>query len=122
MENSLFNSPKMERRINSIRHIFLKTIYRKRNAYWRAEYLKQHNVFHAIGDKCYYQPTAIPADAWLVSIGNNVKIAYGVEFITHDILGFMLNENERYKGKRHFGTHFAPIVIGNDVAVGGVLQ
>ncbi len=28
---------------------------------------------------------SIPADACLISIGNNVRIACGVEFITHDI-------------------------------------
>lgn len=119
IQNKISNSPVRERKINKIHHILFKTIYRKKDAYWRGNYLKEHHVFHSLGENCYYQPTVIPADAWMVSMGDNVKIACGVEFITHDILGFMLNGNKRYNAERYFGTHFAPIIIGNDVAIGG---
>ena len=73
----------------SIHKILFKTIYRKKDGHWRAEYLKKHRVFHAMGDNCYFEPTYLPADACLISIGNNVRIAANVSFVTHDIFGQM---------------------------------
>lgn len=64
-----------ERKVNAIHKILFKTIYRKKDGHWRAEYLKKHRVFHAMGDNCYLEPAYLPADACLISIGNNVRIA-----------------------------------------------
>lgn len=88
-----------ERKANAIHKILFKTIYRKKDGHWRAEYLKKHRVFHAMGDNCYFEPTYLPADACLISIGNNVRIAANVSFVTHDIFGQMFSASPQYKDK-----------------------
>ena len=40
----------------------------------RAALYKKMNVFHSIGEHCLYQPTTLPSEPNLVSIGNNVNI------------------------------------------------
>ena len=89
-----------ERKANAIHKILFKTIYRKKDGHWRAEYLKKHRVFHAMGDNCYFEPTYLPADACLISIGNNVRIAANVSFVTHDIFGQMFSASPQYIFKR----------------------
>lgn len=42
-------------------------------------------MFGHKGDNCWYQPNALQAISYFVSLHNNVKITYDVEFITHDI-------------------------------------
>lgn len=56
----------------------------------RADYLKKHNVFHAMGDYCRWQPVSIPSEPYLLSLGNNVRVNAGVRFVTHDVISAML--------------------------------
>lgn len=81
--------------------------------------MKKHRVFHAMGDNCYFEPTYLPADACLISIGNNVRIAANVSFVTHGIFGQMFSASLQYKDKGTFRAHFQTITIGNNVCVGG---
>ncbi len=54
-----------------------------RNGWKKAEYLKKKNMFHSIGEHCFYQSTILPAEPYLVSLHNNVAISAGVRLITH---------------------------------------
>ena len=119
MHNSRRNTLSRERKINRIRSMLLKTVYRGKNGAWRAEYLKRCGVFHSMGDNCYYEPKSIPADACLISIGNNVRIACGVEFITHDIFSQMFNAHSEYSKRAIFKVHFGCISIRDNVCIGG---
>ena len=81
----------------------------------RAAYMKKKGIFHSIGERVMITSRKIPLYAKLISIGNNVWIASGVEFITHDVTHFMLNglnKNEKYQEK------IGCIKIGNNVFVG----
>lgn len=64
--------------------------------YDRAEILRKSNLFHSFGEKVYFHPYKIPTEPMGISIGNNVVICAGVEFITHDVIHRMLNNNIRY--------------------------
>lgn len=85
----------------------------------RAYLLKKKGVFHSMGEHCLFQPIKLPSEPNLVSIGNNVNIAAGVNFITHDVIHSMLKykndpqypftENDYYMGK---------IIIGDNVMIG----
>lgn len=114
MKNSVKNSFSKELKINRIRNVLLNTIYILKGGYWRAEYLRKNNVFHSFGEKGYYHPRKFPTDAFLVDIGNNVCIAAGVEFITHDVFSIMFTN---MSGGGYNGT-FAPIKIGDNVCIG----
>ncbi|WP_300409029.1 acyltransferase [Lagierella sp.] len=57
----------------------------------------------------------IPLYSRLIKIGNNVWVASGVEFITHDVIHFMLNGlNDEHKYTEKIGC----IEIGNNVFIG----
>lgn len=82
----------------------------------RTIYINKHaNQFKHIGGGIFWQPRTFPTDPELISIGDNVMIASGVEFINHDIVAHMLNKK--------YDTHdFQPmkgcISIGDNVMIG----
>lgn len=58
----------------------------------RTKWLKKKQVFYHMGERCYYHTKDIPSEPYLLSIHNNVRIAADVRFITHDIIGVMVNK------------------------------
>lgn len=113
------NTLSKERKINRNLSLLMKTLYRQKDGFWRAEYLKRNKVFHFFGENCYYEPNVIPPDASLISIHNNVRIAYGVSFITHDIFHQMFRSNIEYKKYGEYTVHFDTIEIFDNVCIGG---
>lgn len=87
-----------------------------RNGFKRAEFIKRKGLFHCIGNNCYYHPWKIPRESFLITFGNNVVVASGVTFITHDVIGLMLKHREDSKdcGRILLGT----INVGNNVFIG----
>ena len=69
----------------------------------RTEYMKQKNIFCAIGDNCMIMDRVIPLYAKLIKVGDNVHIASNVNFVTHDIVHCMLN-GKKCKVKRKCNT------------------
>jgi len=72
-----------------------------------------------MGENCYWQDKSLTSDAFLISIHNNVRLAAGVHFITHDIFAQMLNKNNQYKDLSEYKVHFDTIEIFDDVCIGG---
>jgi len=65
----------------------LKNLFRvielhKYNRFTIAEYLRKQGA--RIGEGCSIIPTSLGDEAYLIKIGNNVTIAHGVVFMTHD--------------------------------------
>lgn len=67
----------------------------------RVDYLRKKNIFGAIGKNVTIMSRKIPLYAKLIRIHNNVRVASGVTFVTHDIIHTMLNsregEDKKYK-------------------------
>ena len=85
----------------------------------RTAYLKRKNVFGAIGEQVMIQSRKLPLYPQYIYIGNNVRVASGVIFVTHDVVHNMLNNLPKnigggYQFKEKIGT----IKIGNNVFVG----
>ncbi|NLJ93948.1 MAG: acyltransferase [Clostridiaceae bacterium] len=59
-------------------------------ARWRAAFLRKLRVFHHIGEKVTIQSRKIPLYPELISIHNNVSLASGVLFVTHDVIHVVL--------------------------------
>lgn len=57
----------------------------------RADYLKNHQVFHKVGDGCTIMERKVPLCAQLISIGNNVHLAAKVLLVPHDAIHLCLN-------------------------------
>lgn len=66
-------------------------LYLKKNGTQRAEFLKQNNVFFGMGEHCYWHPRTIPSEPYLLRLHNNVVVAAGVSFHTHDVMEYMFN-------------------------------
>ena len=97
-------------------NILFKTIYKKKSAKWRGDYLRKKHIFHHMGENVHLWG-GIPSDPYLISIGNNVIIAVSVEFVTHDIFYHALNQTYSDLGK--FYPHFDTIIIEDNVCIGG---
>lgn len=83
----------------------------------RAKWLKKKKIFHSIGNCCSYQPYTIPSEPYLVSLGDNVKVAANVRFITHDVIQKMFFDAGDNVNNECL--HFMDkIVVGNNVVIG----
>lgn len=97
------------------RYFCMLRLYTIRSSMKRAQYLKKKGIFHSIGERVMITSRKIPLYAKLISIGNNVWMASGVEFLTHDVTHYMLNGMED-------GTKYTEkigcIAIGDNVFIG----
>lgn len=90
-------------------------LYTIRSSMKRAEYMKKHGIFHAMGDRVMITSRKIPLYAKLISIGNNVWMASRVEFVPHDVTHYMLNG---MKDGHKYTEKIGCIEIGNNVFIG----
>lgn len=81
----------------------------------RAEYMKNQKIFRHIGHRVMITSRKVPLYPELISIGNNVWLASGVEFITHDVIHFMLNGIDR---RNKYQEKIGCIKIGDNVFIG----
>lgn len=63
----------------------------------RARYIKKHNLFADIGEKCMLQTRKLPLNPELIKFHNNVRIASNVVFVTHDVVHSVLNVKNETK-------------------------
>lgn len=97
------------------RYLLTLKLFTIKSSMERAEYMKKHNIFHSMGERVMITSRRIPLYAKLISIGSNVWMASGVEFITHDVTHYMLNgmkDGNTYQEKT------GCIEIGNNVFIG----
>lgn len=85
------------------------------NANRRTKLIIKKNLFRKVGNNFFFQPRVIPDEPELISFGNNVCVASGVTFVTHDVIDKVLN-NMNYNV--NFNYNCAPIEIGNNVFIG----
>lgn len=85
----------------------------------RAAIYRRLGVFHRMGTPCLYQPVRLPSEPNLVSIGDNVNIAAGVTFVTHDVIHSMLiYKNDPAYPVSDNGFYMGTIQIGDNVMIG----
>lgn len=93
--------------------VFLKLFFR--NGFQRAAWTKKHHYFKKQGDNCYFNIVNFNTEPYLISFGDNVVVATGVKFITHDVTSFVFSNMEPdkvWKGRT------GEIRIGNNVFIG----
>ena len=81
----------------------------------RTNVLIKKNLFKSVGKNFFFQPRVIPDEPKLISFGDNVSVASGVTFVTHDVIDKVLN-NMDYNINFHYNC--APIKVGNNVFIG----
>lgn len=93
-------------------------MYFLQSGWKRANYLKKHKVFYEMGENVYYHTRDIPAEPYLVKIGNNVRFAANVRMITHDIISYMINKMPQYENGDKLPHYMGKIEIGDHVMIG----
>lgn len=85
----------------------------------RTDWLKKKEVFYKMGENCYYHTRDIPAEPYLLSLHNNVRIAANVRFITHDTISLVIDGIPEYYNKHGRMKYFiGNIEIFDNVMIG----
>lgn len=90
----------------------------KRNGFEHATFIKKHNCFKGIGDKCFYQPYNLPADSAQIRLGNNVVIATNVTFVGHDVIHHVFNNESDIRGGGEYAILRGVIDIRDNCFIG----
>ena len=90
-------------------HLMLARSDKKRSAY-----LRKKNIFGAMGENVSLNLKVCPLYPELIRFGNNVKVATGVTFVTHDVTCMVLNRCEDHKFLENIGC----IEIKDNVFIG----
>ena len=85
----------------------------------RTAYLKKRNVYVGIGENVMIQSRKIPLYPELIRIGNNVRMASNVLFVTHDVVHNMLNRISPKTEKILVGGVFHEKVGSNVIVAAG---
>lgn len=91
------------------------------NSAKRTEYFKKNNIFYSMGNNCLIMDRKVPLYAKLISLGNNVRLASGVHFLTHDVTHLMLNKVDSFltfRGGQKYPEKLGCIEIGDNVFIG----
>ena len=86
-----------------------------RNGYRRAEHLKKMNHFRQMGEHCFFVPFNYGTEPYLLSFGDNVYVATGVRFVTHDVTAKMFRNMDP---EHHHTSRVGPIEVGSHVFIG----
>ena len=87
----------------------------------RTEYFKKNNIFHSMGENCSIMDRKVPLFAKLISLGNNVRLASDVHFLTHDGTHRVLNKMNGLIASRNgkmYPEKVGCIEIGDNVFIG----
>lgn len=66
-------------------------LFMSRGAAARGKYLRDKHIFACVGENVCYQPRLVPLYPELIKLHNNIMIAAGVRFVTHDASYTVLN-------------------------------
>lgn len=72
-----------------------------RNGIKRAEILKKNNIFHKMGEHCYWHLWNIPSETYLISLYNNVSVAADVKFFMHDIMDYVFDYEDNCRHEQY---------------------
>lgn len=81
----------------------------------KAEYARKHGIYNAIGENVGIQSKFLPIYSELIRFHNNITIARGVDFCTHDMIHRILN---RVQKETKFRENIGCIEIMDNVFVG----
>ena len=85
----------------------------------RANYLRDHHIFHHIGNDCTIVERKVPLYPRLISLGNNVHLAAKVLLVPHDAIHLCLNNLEKSSGgDTWYKERIGCIEIGDNVFIG----
>ncbi len=84
----------------------------------RSKMLKKHNFFYSMGENVFFQPRQLPADPKFLIFHNNIAVAGNVNFVTHDIIHYVLNGLKEKPDDVSFQSHLGCIEVMDNVFIG----
>lgn len=100
---------------NLKRYYILLKVALIRDAYKRAAWLKKIGYFAQQGENCCFWTLRFGTEPYLISFGNNVVIATGACFVTHDVFSRILRTKF---SNPNIQDRTGTIQIGNNVFIG----
>ena len=108
-------------------------LYSMFNSKKRGDYVRKHKLFQYCGENVRLPQMLLPLHSQLIIVHDNVEIASGVRFVTHDAIHSVFNnmpgctvEYKEHIGKIEIGSNvfigansiiLGPVNIGNNVIV-----
>ena len=89
-------------------------LYMISNADKRTKIITKKKLFKSVGNNFFFQSRIIPDEPKLISFGNNVVVASGVTFVTHDVIDKVLNKMQT---NFNYNYYCSPILIGDNVII-----
>ena len=86
----------------------------RRGSVARGRYLREKHIFAEVGERLRFQPRLIPLYPELIKLHNNIMVAAGVRFVTHDASYAVLNRMEI----GHFPERVGCIEVMDNVFIG----
>lgn len=84
----------------------------------RQNYLRKNKIFKEFGNHVLYQPWKLPNEPQLIKLHNNIRIAAGVTFWTHDVINQIFEHIDDIK----YCSHGYCIEVFDNVFIGGGAQ
>lgn len=100
----------LHKRLNKFRYMLCCAV-----GFDHIRWLKKHEIFAGIGEKCFFQPNRLPNEPQLIKFHNNVKIATNVTFYSHDVVNAVFADMDNVS----YQTHAGCIEIFDNVFIGG---
>ena len=89
-------------------------LFLKKGSGARGRYLRERHIFAEVGENVKFQPILIPLYPELIKLHNNIMVAAGVRFVTHDASYTILNK----LGLGHFPERVGCIEVMDNVFIG----
>ena len=85
----------------------------------RADFARKHDIYHSVGKYVRLPMSLVPYRADLISFHDNIEVASGVKFVTHDAIHGVLNYKfHGTKENPEFEEQFGCIEIMDNVFIG----
>lgn len=105
--------------LNRIKRAGIIALLNLLDGFEKARLTKKIGYFAAQGENCYFSISNFNTEPHLISFGNNVSIATGVKFITHDVTAFVFRNMEP---EVDWKVRTGSITIGDNVFIGANAQ
>lgn len=89
-------------------------LFMKKGSGARGRYLREKHIFAEVGENVKFQPRLIPLYPELIKLHNNIMVAAGVRFVTHDASYTVFNK----LGIGHFPERIGCIEVMSNVFIG----
>lgn len=118
--------------LDSLKRLFISLrLNSTSNAFWRADYLRRKGVMGHMGRDVVWQVRYLPYRSDLIFVGDNVTVATGVLFLTHDAMHRVFHNTDgatypEFLGAVHIGNNcfigarsilVGPVTVGNNCVI-----